>query len=63
MLGQEACLPKQLYFSSCFALLTLLSTRGPVADALCLNAGVALAAAGIASTPKEGVAMAQVSSS
>jgi len=33
--------------------------RGAVADALCLNAGVALAAAGIAATPAEGVAMAQ----
>lgn len=33
--------------------------QGPVADALCLNAGVALAAAGVASTPHEGVAMAQ----
>jgi len=33
--------------------------QGPVADALCLNAGVALAAAGVASTPAEGVAMAQ----
>jgi len=33
---------------------------GPVADALCLNAGVALAAAKVASTPQEGVQMAQV---
>jgi len=33
--------------------------RGPVADALCLNAGVAITAAGIAATPAEGVAMAQ----
>ena len=33
--------------------------RGPVADALNLNAGVALAAAGIAASPAEGVAMAQ----
>jgi anthranilate phosphoribosyltransferase len=33
---------------------------GPVADALCLNAGVALAAAKVASTPQEGVKMAQV---
>ena len=33
--------------------------QGAVADALCLNAGVALAAAGIASSPAEGVAMAQ----
>lgn len=32
---------------------------GPVSDALCLNAGVALAAAGVAATPAEGVAMAQ----
>lgn len=35
--------------------------RGAVADALNLNAGVALAAAEIASSPAEGVAMAQVS--
>ena len=34
--------------------------RGAVADALCLNAGVALAATDLASTPAEGVAMAQV---
>jgi anthranilate phosphoribosyltransferase len=33
--------------------------QGAVADALNLNAGVALAAAQVASTPKEGVAMAQ----
>lgn len=33
--------------------------RGPVADALCLNAGVALCAAELAKTPAEGVAMAQ----
>uniref|UniRef100_A0A7S1WZY8 anthranilate phosphoribosyltransferase n=1 Tax=Tetraselmis chuii TaxID=63592 RepID=A0A7S1WZY8_9CHLO len=33
--------------------------RGAVADALCLNAGVALAAAQVASSPEEGVAMAQ----
>ena len=33
--------------------------QGPIADALCLNAGVALAAAGIAKTPAEGVSMAQ----
>lgn len=33
--------------------------RGPVADALNLNAGVALCAADIAKTPAEGVAMAQ----
>ena len=33
--------------------------QGPVADAMCLNAGVALAAAGIAKSPAEGVAMAQ----
>ena len=33
--------------------------RGPVADALCLNAGVAITAAGIAKTPAEGVAIAQ----
>jgi anthranilate phosphoribosyltransferase len=33
--------------------------QGPIADALCLNAGVALAAAGIAASPAEGVAMAQ----
>lgn len=33
--------------------------RGAVADALCLNAGVALVAAGLAATPAEGVAMAQ----
>lgn len=32
--------------------------RGPVADALCLNAGVALVAAGLAATPAEGVAAA-----
>jgi anthranilate phosphoribosyltransferase len=32
---------------------------GPVADALNLNAGVALAAAQVAATPAEGVAMAQ----
>jgi len=32
---------------------------GPVADALCLNAGVALAAANVAPTPQEGVKMAQ----
>ena len=35
--------------------------RGPVADALCLNAGVALAAATVADSPSEGVQMAQVS--
>ena len=34
--------------------------RGPVADALNLNAGVALAACEVAATPAEGVAMAQV---
>ena len=34
--------------------------RGPVADALNLNAGVALAACEVAPTPAEGVAMAQV---
>ncbi len=34
--------------------------RGAVADALNLNAGVALAAAEIAASPAEGVAMAQV---
>ena len=33
--------------------------RGAVADAMNLNAGVALAAAGIAASPAEGVAMAQ----
>ncbi|KAG1666023.1 hypothetical protein FOA52_010933 [Chlamydomonas sp. UWO 241] len=33
--------------------------RGPVADALCLNAGVALAACQVAATPQDGVAMAQ----
>lgn len=33
--------------------------RGPVADALNLNAGVALAAATLAADAKEGVAMAQ----
>lgn len=33
--------------------------RGPVADALCLNAGYALAAAQVAASPAEGVAMAQ----
>jgi anthranilate phosphoribosyltransferase len=33
--------------------------RGPVADALNLNAGVALAACQVARTPQEGVAMAQ----
>ena len=33
---------------------------GPVADALCLNAGVALAAANVAPSPEEGVKMAQV---
>jgi anthranilate phosphoribosyltransferase len=33
--------------------------QGPIADALCLNAGVALAACGIAASPAEGVAMAQ----
>lgn len=33
--------------------------RGPVADALVLNAGVALCAADLAKTPAEGVAMAQ----
>jgi anthranilate phosphoribosyltransferase len=37
-------------------------TRGAVADALNLNAGVALAAAEIAASPAEGVAMAQVRS-
>lgn len=36
--------------------------RGAVADALNLNAGVALAAAEIAASPAEGVAMAQVCS-
>ena len=35
--------------------------RGPVADALCLNAGVALAAADVAKSPLEGVRMAEVS--
>ena len=34
--------------------------RGPIADALNLNAGVALAACEVAATPAEGVAMAQV---
>ena len=34
--------------------------RGAVADALCLNAGVALAAANVAKSPEEGVKMAQV---
>jgi anthranilate phosphoribosyltransferase len=34
--------------------------RGPVADALNLNAGVALAACELAASPAEGVAMAQV---
>lgn len=34
--------------------------KGAVADALCLNAGVALAAAKVASSPQEGVHMAQV---
>lgn len=34
--------------------------RGPVADALNLNAGVALAACEAAASPAEGVAMAQV---
>ena len=34
--------------------------RGPVADALCLNAGVALAAYELVSSPLEGVALAQV---
>ena len=33
--------------------------RGPVADALNLNAGVALAACEVAGSPAEGVAMAQ----
>jgi len=33
--------------------------RNAVADALCLNAGVALAAAEVASSPEEGIAMAQ----
>ncbi len=33
--------------------------KGPVADALNLNAGVALAACQVAKTPQEGVAMAQ----
>jgi anthranilate phosphoribosyltransferase len=33
--------------------------RGPVADALCLNAGYALAAAQVAADPKEGIKMAQ----
>jgi anthranilate phosphoribosyltransferase len=32
---------------------------GPVADALNLNAGVALAAAQVAANPMEGIAMAQ----
>lgn len=32
---------------------------GPVADALCLNAGYALAACQVAASPAEGVAMAQ----
>ena len=36
--------------------------RGAVADALVLNAGVALAACEVAGSPQEGVAMAQVSS-
>lgn len=35
--------------------------KGPVADALCLNAGVALAAAKVATSPQEGIQMAQVS--
>lgn len=35
--------------------------KGAVADALCLNAGVALAAAKQAASPQEGVQMAQVS--
>ena len=34
--------------------------RGAVADALVLNAGVALAACEVAGSPEEGVAMAQV---
>ena len=34
--------------------------RGAVADALCLNAGVALAASQIARTAQDGVRMAQV---
>ena len=34
--------------------------RGAVADALCLNAGVALAACQVAPTAKEGIRMAQV---
>ena len=36
--------------------------RGAVADALCLNAGVALAAATVAPSPEEGVKMAQAQS-
>lgn len=34
--------------------------RGAVADALCLNAGVALAACQVAPTAQEGIRMAQV---
>lgn len=34
--------------------------RGPVADALCLNAGAALAACQLVQSPQEGVQLAQV---
>lgn len=34
--------------------------QGPVADALCLNAGVALAASQVAASAQDGVKMAQV---
>ena len=34
--------------------------KGPVADALCLNAGFALAASQVTATPEDGVALAQV---
>ena len=34
--------------------------KGPVADALCLNAGFALAACQVTETPEDGVALAQV---
>ena len=35
--------------------------QGAVADALCLNAGVALAACQVAATPQDGIKMAQAS--
>ena len=35
--------------------------QGAVADALCLNAGVALAACQVADTPQDGIKMAQAS--